>query len=95
MPEVVKLHDNYPNPFNNTTKIRYDLVRPINVSLVIFDIRGTRVKTIYNHIRQNPGNHSYIWDGTNEEGNVVSSGIYLYRLEAGSYGVTKKITLLR
>ena len=84
-----ELLGNYPNPFNPSTTIRYAIPNVSYVSLRIYDILGREVKTLVNS-EQNIGNHSVQWNGDNNYGNKVSSGIYLYKIEAGNFIMTKK-----
>ncbi len=83
LPMEYSLLGNYPNPFNPTTTISYALPFQSSVELVIFDIMGREIKT-FNVPSQSSGYQNIIWDGTNENGNSVASGIYLYRLNLKS-----------
>lgn len=83
------LNDNYPNPFNMTTKISYELAKPSNVTLEIYDLLGRRISAlVYEY--QMPGLHSVVWSAED-----ASSGIYLYRIHAGNITQTRKMTLLK
>jgi tetratricopeptide (TPR) repeat protein len=100
MPEKYALLGNYPNPFNPTTTIRYSLPCRSSVELVIYDLRGREIKSV--HISsQPPGYHSMAWNGTNQHGSYVSSGIYFYKMRAKSlendqeYVKTSKLMLLK
>ncbi len=84
----------YPNPFNPSTTIRFSLDSSRQVSLKIFDISGRLIRTLVDG-RQKSGEHIEIWNGTDSQGNRVASGVYFYRLEAGSYVETKKMVLLK
>jgi len=95
------LGQNYPNPFNPFTTIPFcinssqlSVNRLIPTTLIIYNILGQRVKTLVDEEMQS-GPHQVIWDGKNENGNEVSSGIYFYQLKAGYYKETKKLTLVR
>jgi len=88
-PEEFRLHQNYPNPFNPKTVIGYDLTKGGKISLKIFDILGKEIKTLVNDF-QPAGNYNVSFDG---EG--LSSGTYIYRLSAGEFSLTKKMTLLK
>ncbi len=94
------LHQNRPNPFNPTTEIRYDVagelggVGAVDVRLEIFDIGGRRVAELVN-APQEAGEHRLIWDGRDDTGHVLSSGIYLYRLSVGEDVLTRKLVLAR
>jgi hypothetical protein len=94
IPEVFNISQNYPNPFNPSTTIRYAIPNVSYVSLRIYDILGREVKTLVNS-EQNIGIHSVQWNGDNNYGNKVSSGIYLYKIEAGNFIMTKKMILLK
>lgn len=88
-PHEFYLSLNYPNPFNSSTVIEYDLSKPAYVTLDIFDLLGRKIETLIN-VRQNAGRHSAIWNGKD-----YSSGIYFYRIEAGNYTETKGMLLLK
>jgi len=82
IPTVFSLHKNYPNPFNPVTTLKYDLPEAANVKLTIYDITGRTVKTLVNS-HQEAGYKSIRWDSTNDLGEPVSAGMYLYRIRAG------------
>ena len=84
----------YPNPFNPSTTIRFGLVERAHVRLRIYDVAGRLVKTLVDGARSG-GEHLERWNGTDSAGRTVASGVYLYRLEAGSFTETKKMVLLR
>ncbi|TDI88765.1 MAG: T9SS type A sorting domain-containing protein, partial [Caldithrix sp.] len=88
------LHNNYPNPFNPATTITYDLPEAANVVLKIYNVLGREVRTLI-YSRQQPGPQSVVWDGRNALGIKVSSGIFIYRLQAGDFVQTKKMILLK
>lgn len=88
------LHENYPNPFNPTTTIRYALPAESRVVLAIFNSAGQQVRTLVNTL-QSAGEKTVQWDGTNSQGKRVSSGIYLYKLEAGNFIRTRKMILMK
>ena len=85
-----KLFQNYPNPFNPSTKIEYTIAEPSNVKLDIYNVLGQKVATLLDKKQQQPGAHEVTFNGLN-----LSSGVYLYRLEAGSRVSTKKMLLIR
>lgn len=90
-----KLHTNYPNPFNPTTKIFYEIPETTNVLLQIYNITGQEIKTLIND-RKDAGVYSVSWDGTNNNGYRVSSGIYVYTLTARNrFEDSKKMILVR
>ncbi|MGE5401097.1 MAG: FlgD immunoglobulin-like domain containing protein, partial [Ignavibacteriales bacterium] len=88
------LEQNYPNPFNPTTTIRYSIPERAFVTLKIYDILGREVRTLIN-AEQNVGVYNVIWNGENNYGTKVSSGTYIYRVEAGSFNQVKKMILLK
>ena len=85
---------NTPNPFNPTTTIAFTLPQSQHVSLVIYDAAGRVVKTLADGIT-GFGTHNMVWDGTDNTGNQVGSGIYFYRLETGSFIESKKMVLIK
>ena len=93
-PGAFRLWQNHPNPFNPVTRIKYNLPVDCNVRLDIYDVLGRRITTLVNG-RQTAGSRQASWDGTNNDGVTVASGIYFYRLEAGSFVETRKMVLLR
>jgi len=89
IPDEYNLAQNYPNPFNPVTKIRYSLPQQSNVSLIVYNILGQEVITLVNE-QQPAGNYEVSFDAT-----TLSSGIYLYKIQAGDYTDVKKMILLR
>ena len=94
IPKEFILHQNYPNPFNPVTTLRYDLPEDANVNISIYDMMGRVVKTLVN-AEQITGYRSIQWDATNNQGQPVSAGLYLYTIEAGDFRQTKKMVLLK
>ena len=94
MPEQYALYQNYPNPFNPFTKIQFDLPENTNVTFRIFDISGKIVKTI-NLGMQGPGREHFFWDATNQSGETVSAGLYLYMVETDNFTSVNKMLLLK
>ncbi|MGD1048017.1 MAG: FlgD immunoglobulin-like domain containing protein [Candidatus Krumholzibacteriaceae bacterium] len=90
----VTLFQNYPNPFNPATAIKFYLPKPADVKLDVYDISGRLVETLA-HSHMSAGNHEVEWQGTNLNGNKVSSGAYFYRLRAGKHELVRKMILLR
>jgi hypothetical protein len=88
------LHQNHPNPFNPATVIRYDLADAARVDLRIYDVRGTLVRVLEARDR-GPGRYEIGWDGTDDRGTRVASGVYFYRLQAGRFSATRKMVLLK
>jgi hypothetical protein len=89
-----RLFQNYPNPFNPITTIRFIAPGTDPVLLTVYDVNGRRVKTLVSRALS-PGPHEVQWDGTNERGASVSSGVYLYRIVSGNWHQTKKLVLLK
>ena len=89
-----KLYANFPNPFNPTTTIHFQI--PVNeqVKLTIYNILGQQVRTLVDRPLQK-GDHQIVWDGTNEMGRTVESGFYFYRITAGDFNQTQKMVLLK
>ena len=81
LPEEFAIFDNYPNPFNPVTTIRYNIPEPSTVSLIIYDITGREVRRLVDGTVE-PGYHTAVWDGTGISGTTVSSGVYIYRFTA-------------
>ena len=94
LPDKHSLHQNYPNPLNPETIISYDLPENIFVNITIYDLLGRQVKTLVNQV-QNAGFNSIQWNATNDYGEPVSAGIYLYQIQAGTFYQTRKMALLR
>jgi subtilisin family serine protease len=94
LPVQYALLQNYPNPFNPTTSIRYELPKDSYVELVIYNVQGQAVRELVNGW-QKAQRYVIAWDGKNEQGNSVASGIYFYRIKAGEFVNTKKMVLLR
>jgi hypothetical protein len=88
------LSNNYPNPFNPETRISYYIPRASHVRLEVFNILGRKIRTLQDE-DQMAGNNEVTWDGRDDEGNEVASGIYLYKLEAGDLSQSKKMVLIR
>ncbi len=89
LPSSIVLHANYPNPFNATTEIRFDLPRAMQTSLKVYDVLGREVAELAGGV-MNAGPHTIIYDASGQ-----SSGVYFYRLEAGEFGETRKMVLLK
>ncbi len=94
IPTEYSLSQNYPNPFNPSTVIKYQLPKSSNVTLEIYDLLGQRVCTLVNE-NQEAGKYNITWNGKNNFGNQVSSGIYIYRIKAGNFIAVKKMMLLK
>ncbi|MCL2065520.1 MAG: choice-of-anchor J domain-containing protein [Candidatus Cloacimonetes bacterium] len=94
LPTLNALKGNYPNPFNPTTTIAFDIALPGNVRIDIFNIRGQRVKTVSNE-HFGAGSHRVEWNGTDENDRSVGSGIYFYRMVSGDFTDVKRMVLLK
>ena len=95
------LTQNYPNPFNPTTTIHYTVHgsqfivhNPIHTTFVVYNILGQKIRTLVNEVKL-PGEYKVVWDGKDEKGNSLSSGVYFYRLEIGDRSEVKKMLLVR
>jgi len=95
IPASYELGQNYPNPFNPSTTIHYGLPKDGHVSLTIFNLLGEAIVTLVDDEYQHEGYHTVIWDGRDELGDVVASGIYIYRMQVGGFGATKKLTFIK
>lgn len=94
IPVRTTLFDNYPNPFNPTTNISYSLNVGSDVELVVYNVRGQKVKTLQLGYQQ-PGVYEEIWNGVDDNNQPVASGIYYYRMSSNEYQKTKKMILLK
>ncbi|NQT62707.1 MAG: T9SS type A sorting domain-containing protein [Candidatus Marinimicrobia bacterium] len=94
LPSTIILSQNYPNPFNPTTTINYSLPMQSRVKLTVFDIRGQEVTTLQN-VANPPGNQEVHWNGLDQQGDPVSTGVYFCRLDAGKISHTIKMVYLK
>lgn len=94
IPTEYALNQNHPNPFNPTTNISFALPKQSFVRITIYAITGEAVATVVNET-MSAGNYSIPWNGCNQEGRSVSSGVYLYRIQAGDFVATKKMLLMK
>ncbi|MGD9707382.1 MAG: FlgD immunoglobulin-like domain containing protein [Candidatus Delongbacteria bacterium] len=94
LPVTTKLYQNYPNPFNPTTVIRFDNSKRELTSLFIFNSNGQKVRTLYDGMLER-GSRTFIWDGRNDSGSSVSSGVYYYTVSSGKYSHTNKMMLFK
>ncbi|MBC8182649.1 T9SS type A sorting domain-containing protein [candidate division KSB1 bacterium] len=95
-PDKYELAQNYPNPFNAFTKINYSLTKTNEqeTRLVILDLLGRQIRTLVN-IKQAAGNYNVVWDGRDDQGDEVASGIYFYKLTSGSFLKIRKMSMLK
>lgn len=95
LPTAFRLQQNYPNPFNPTTTITYALAAAGEVSLKIFNILGQEIRTLLSETGRPAGLYSEVWDGTDNHGRSVATGVYVYRLEVNEFVDMKKMVLIR
>jgi hypothetical protein len=93
-PVSYALEQNYPNPFNPSTTIRYSLAKKSDVVLEICNTLGQRVRMLVSGVRST-GQYESLWDGTNDNGRHVASGVYFYRLRTGEYNAVRKLVMIR
>jgi len=93
LPDKLRLCQNYPNPFNPSTVIGYELPTNSKVSLILYNLPGQEVRKLFSGYKEK-GHHQVVWDGKNNSGNSVSSGVYIYRLTSGEYARSKKLVKL-
>jgi hypothetical protein len=94
IPGEFRLSQNYPNPFNPLTTIDFAVPGNADVEIIIFDVLGRRIRS-YLFKNRNAGSHRVIWDGKNEQGKAVPSGIYIYQARMGSQKISKQMLLLK
>lgn len=94
MPSDYALDQNLPNPFNPSTTIKYQLPASGDVSLVIYNLLGQQIRSLVKETLD-AGFHSIVWDGKNELGHQVASGVYIYRLQAGDFTTARRMMLLK
>ena len=94
LPSTIQLSPNFPNPFNPSTTIGYALPTDMTVELVVYNMLGQKLKQLYSGI-QKAGYHNVQWDGTNEYGSSMASGIYIYRLKTDEKILIRKMILMK
>ncbi len=94
IPREFALQQNYPNPFNPDTRIKFQLPSAQAVTLTIYNVLGQKVRTLINE-RLEAGYYEAVWNGLNEQGQALASGVYLYRMEAGDYRTVRRMVLLK
>ncbi len=94
LPKVFDISRNYPNPFNPTTTVNFQIPRLSEATLVIYNVLGQKVRTLINGSFE-PGYYKAVWDGRNDLGKAVATGIYIYRFEASEYTKTQKMILMK
>jgi hypothetical protein len=93
-PVRAALYPNFPNPFNPETTIRYSLAYPDEVSLEIFNLRGQKVRGFQQGVLP-AGNHSLVFNGLDDNGSALASGVYFFRLKAGAFSQSRKMILMK
>ena len=93
-PESFELRQNYPNPFNPSTTIHFRIPQDETVEVKIYNTLGQEVRALTSQ-RFAAGSHSLVWDGKDNQGSAVASGIYLYKFTAGKFTQTRKMNLIK
>jgi len=93
-PSQYTIHQNFPNPFNPMTQINYDLPEDCFVNITIYDVIGHKIKSLVK-VEQEAGFRSAHWNATNELGEPVPAGMYIYTIQAGEFRQTRKMVLLK
>ena len=93
-PGTFHIHQNYPNPFNERTTIAYQIVAAAHVSVTVYNVRGEKVRTLENAFKAG-GSHQTYWDGQDENGESVTSGVYFVHIKAGQEQQVIKMTLMK
>ena len=91
---VTRLYQNHPNPFNPRTAIKFSLAADGPAKLIIYDVNGRRIRTLVDQGLK-AGAHEVVWDGTDDAGHTVTSGVYWSQLQAGDYSSNKKMVVLK
>ncbi len=94
IPHEFIVHQNFPNPFNPETEIRFGLTRDTHVVISIYNMLGQQIGTLID-TQYAAGFHSVRWDGKDRNGSPVSSGVYLYQIQAGEFSQVRKMSLIR
>ena len=96
LPQGFSLSQNFPNPFNSNTAISYQLsaVRPLHTTLTIYNIAGQKVRTLVNGQKE-AGSYRVCWNGRDDGGKPVASGVYIYRIQAGEFSQSRRMILLK
>ncbi len=94
VPVDFALNQNFPNPFNPTTTISFNIPKNGNVNLKIYNVAGQCVRTLVSGY-QSAGNYSVVWDATDMNGSAVSAGVYFYVIEASGYHATKRMMFIK
>jgi len=94
IPRQYALHSSFPNPFNPLATIGFDLPRSQHVRLTVYTVAGRRVTSLIDE-RRAAGRHEVVWDGHDDHGRQIPSGVYFYRIEAGQFSDTKRMVLVK
>jgi hypothetical protein len=98
IPRAFSLSQNFPNPFNPVTEITYAIPERehggVKVSIMVYDVRGHLIRK-FDEGSKVPGRYSILWDGRNNAGGRVSSGVYFYHIQAGSFAATRKMVMMK
>ncbi|MFZ0391117.1 MAG: FlgD immunoglobulin-like domain containing protein, partial [Calditrichia bacterium] len=94
LPTTFDISQNYPNPFNPSTSLKFQVPQVSEVKLIIYNVLGQKVRTLVNS-RYEPGRYAATWDGRNDLGKQVASGVYIYRFQAGDFIRTHKMMLMK
>ena len=94
-PDQFRLAQNFPNPFNGETRIQYDIPEPTDLQVMIYDMTGRQIRQLIRSGAHPVGYHEVSWDGTNDQGQRVASGIYLIRFQSPEFHATRKMVLLK
>ena len=94
IPTKTELHRNFPNPFNPETTIQFSVINSGNVSIQIYNLRGQKIRTLLEN-NMDVGVHSVVWDGTDDSGRTVGSGVYFYQMQTTDFTDTKRMLLLK
>ena len=94
VPTEFQLSQNYPDPFKEYTTIKYCLPGKTNILLEVIDHKGRKVKVLVNEVKE-PGKYTVVWNGRNNDNNLVASGFYICKIKAGKFISIKKMLLLK
>ena len=91
-----ELSTNFPNPFNPSTTIKFDIAgdQPINTVLSVYNVRGQLVRSLVDGMKST-GTYQIQWDGKDDAGRTLPSGVYFYRLQAGEFNQTRKMVMMK
>ena len=94
IPEHTKLGSNYPNPFTDVTKMRFDLSKDGDALIEIYKVSGEKIRMLL-YENANAGHYEVLWDGKDDQGRSVPAGVYIFQLKAGNYLHSRKMVLMR